>query len=208
MAQDAPFLMFSDLRKRSRSGACATAEPQEERKTMTDPPSRPGQRKPLDAGPFGLLIGSFGLHLAAEGKAAKTVRTYTDAVAWFAAAHLLSETTKTGWEQVDGRDVQCWLVYLLGRSTGGTPRFLRCSRPPGSGQGNWPGSGTPRMSPGAVTSTCGSVRSPSGARAAGSGSSGSATRLPGRWTGMSGSGQSTRRRTGPSCGSGWATADR
>ena len=29
------------------------------------------------------------LHLATEGEAAKTVRTYTEAVAWFAAAHLI-----------------------------------------------------------------------------------------------------------------------
>jgi hypothetical protein len=38
-------------------------------------------------------IGSFCLHLAAEGKAVKTVRTYTDAVAWFAAAHLIPCTS-------------------------------------------------------------------------------------------------------------------
>jgi hypothetical protein len=37
------------------------------------PPARPGA--PLDAGPFAPEIGSFRLHLAAEGKAAKTVRT-------------------------------------------------------------------------------------------------------------------------------------
>ena len=44
------------------------------------------RRKPLDAGPLQPEIGSFRLHLAAEGKAAKTLRTYTGAVAWFAAA--------------------------------------------------------------------------------------------------------------------------
>ena len=75
------FVKFSDLRKRSRADACATAEPQEERKTMTIPQPRPRRRKPLDAGPFAPEIGSFRLHLAAEGKAAKTVRTYTEAVA-------------------------------------------------------------------------------------------------------------------------------
>ena len=56
---------------------------------MTVPPPRPRRRKPLDAGPFAPEIGSFRLHLAAEGKAPKTVRTYTEAVAWFAAAHLI-----------------------------------------------------------------------------------------------------------------------
>jgi integrase/recombinase XerD len=55
------------------------------RKTMTVPQPRPGRRKPLDAGPFAPEIGSFRLHLAAEGKAPKTVRTYTEAVSWFAA---------------------------------------------------------------------------------------------------------------------------
>jgi hypothetical protein len=63
---------------------------------MTDPQPRSRQRKPLDAGPFAPLIGSFRLHLAAEAKAAKTVRTYTEAVAWFAAGHLLPGTGKTG----------------------------------------------------------------------------------------------------------------
>ena len=43
-------------------------------------------------------IGSFRLHLAAEGKAAKTVRTYTEAVAWFAAAHLIRRTSHTRWD--------------------------------------------------------------------------------------------------------------
>jgi len=42
------------------------------------------------------------------------VRTYTEAIAWFAAAHLLAGSGKTNWEQVDGQDVQRWMVYLLG----------------------------------------------------------------------------------------------
>ena len=115
MALSALIVKFSDLRKRSRADACATAEPQEERKTMTVPQPRPRRRKPLDAGPFAPEIGSFRLHLAAEGKAAKTVRTYTEAVAWFAAAHLIPRTSCTRWEQVSGHDVQRWLVHLLTR---------------------------------------------------------------------------------------------
>jgi site-specific recombinase XerD len=113
MALSALILKFSDLRKRSRADACVTAEPQEEGITMTVPPPRPRRRKPLDAGPFAPEIGSFRLHLAAEGKAAKTVRTYTEAVAWFAAAHLTPRTSCTGWERVSGHDVQRWLVHLL-----------------------------------------------------------------------------------------------
>ena len=115
MALSALIVKFSDLRKRSRPDACAPAEPQEERKTMTLPQPRPRRRKPLDAGPFAPEIGSFRLHLAAEGKAAKTVRTYTEAVAWFAAAHLIPRTSYARWEQVSGHDVQRWLVHLLTR---------------------------------------------------------------------------------------------
>ena len=82
---------------------------------MTVPQPRPRLRKPLDAGPFQPEIGSFRLHLAAEGKAAKTVRIYTEAVQWFAAAHLIPRTSRTRWEEVDRQDVQRWMVWLLGR---------------------------------------------------------------------------------------------
>jgi integrase/recombinase XerD len=78
-------------------------------------PPCPRHRKPLDAGPLAPEIGSFRLHLAAEGKAPKTVRTYTDAVAWFAAAHLIPHAGCTRWEQVSGHDVQRWLDHLLSR---------------------------------------------------------------------------------------------
>jgi hypothetical protein len=46
--------------------------------TAQEPRSR--QPKQLDAGTFGAEISSFALRLAAEGKAAKTIRTYTEAV--------------------------------------------------------------------------------------------------------------------------------
>jgi site-specific recombinase XerD len=36
-------------------------------------------------------------------------------VQWFAAAHLLEETGRTGWEQVNGQDVREWMVRLPGR---------------------------------------------------------------------------------------------
>jgi hypothetical protein len=65
------------------------------------PQPRSRQRKLLDAGPFAPEIGSFRLHLAAEGKAPKTVRTYTEAVAWFA-AHLIPRAGCTRWEEVTG----------------------------------------------------------------------------------------------------------
>ncbi len=76
--------------------------------------------KPLAAGAFQPEISSFRLALAAEAKAAKTVRMYTEAVQWFAAAHLIPRTWHTRWEQVDGQDIQHWMVWLLP-----VPRVLR-----------------------------------------------------------------------------------
>ncbi len=81
---------------------------------MAAPQSRYRQPKQLDAGDLRPEISSFGLHLAAEGKAARTIRTYIEAVAWFA-AHLLREAGRTGWEQAGKHDVQQWMVWLLGR---------------------------------------------------------------------------------------------
>jgi integrase/recombinase XerD len=67
----------------------------------------------MDARTLGTEIGSFRLHLAAEGKAPKTIRLYTEAVAWFAAVRLLGEAGKTSWEQADRQDVQEWMAWLL-----------------------------------------------------------------------------------------------
>ena len=47
----------------------------------------------------GMEIGSFRQHLAADGKVTKTIRLYTEAVAWSAAAPLIGEVRKTNWEQ-------------------------------------------------------------------------------------------------------------
>jgi Phage integrase, N-terminal SAM-like domain len=73
------------------------------------------QPKPLAAGVFQPEIGSFRLCLAAEGTSAKTVRMYNQAVQWFAAAHLIPQTSRTRWEQVSGQDIQRWMVWLLDR---------------------------------------------------------------------------------------------
>ena len=70
--------------------------------------------KKLQAGILQPEITSFRLHLKACGKADRTILTYTEAVRWFAVAHLLCETSKTRWEQVDTQDVQRWTVWLLG----------------------------------------------------------------------------------------------
>jgi site-specific recombinase XerC len=75
----------------------------------------PRQAKQLDAGAFQLEISSFALYLAAEGKSPRTIRTYTEAAAWSAAAHLRERSGRTSWEQAGKRDVQEWMVHLLGR---------------------------------------------------------------------------------------------
>jgi hypothetical protein len=83
--------------------------------TMAAPQARSRQPRQMDAGVLGAEIGSFRLHLAAEGKAPKTIRLYTEAVAWFAAARLLGQAGRTRWGQAGRRDVQEWMAWLLGR---------------------------------------------------------------------------------------------
>lgn len=61
-------------------------------------PRRRGSARLLDAGPLGADIASFRLHLAAEGKSARTVQGYTSAVRWFAAGYLLGPAGKTSWD--------------------------------------------------------------------------------------------------------------
>jgi integrase/recombinase XerD len=73
------------------------------------------QPKQLDAGIFQAEISSFALRLAAEGKAAKTIRTYTEAVQWFAVTGLLRRADRGNWEQVTRHDIQRWMSWLLGR---------------------------------------------------------------------------------------------
>ena len=81
---------------------------------MTAPRPRSRQPKRLDAGMFQAEISSFALRLAAEGKAAKTIRTYTEAVQWFAAAAACLPG-QASWEQVTGDDIQRWMTWLLDR---------------------------------------------------------------------------------------------
>jgi integrase/recombinase XerD len=82
---------------------------------MIAPRSVSWQPKLLDAGEFQPEISSFRLHLAAEGKAARTVRTYTEAVQWFAAAHLRLQSARSCWHEVRKHDVHEWMAWLLGR---------------------------------------------------------------------------------------------
>ena len=112
-----PHLPVPDhAQERRVAGRHTAADPADERKTMAGPRRSPRQPRPpglLDAGPLEPDIASFRLHLAAEGKAARTVQGYTSAVRWFAAGYLLGQAGKTSWDQVDARDIQHWMVQLL-----------------------------------------------------------------------------------------------
>ena len=50
----------------------------------TPKPIGRGFARNLDAGPFQPMIASFELHLRAEKKSPKTIRTYVDAARWLA----------------------------------------------------------------------------------------------------------------------------
>jgi hypothetical protein len=112
-----PHLPVPDhAQERRAAGRHTAADPADERKTMAGPRRSSRQPRPpglLDAGPLEPDIGSFRLHLAAEGKAARTVQGYTSAVRWFAAGYLLGPAGKTSWDQVDARDIQHWMLQLL-----------------------------------------------------------------------------------------------
>ena len=109
----------------------------------------PGQ---LDAGPLEPLIGSFALHLAAEGKAARTVAGYTSAVRWFVGGYLAVEPGKTSWEQVDAQDIQRWMTQLLHQYSSAYAsiqfralrQFFKWRAETKTSPTRWPGSGHPR----------------------------------------------------------------
>jgi site-specific recombinase XerD len=73
-----------------------------------------GFARNLDAGPFQPMVSSFDLHLRAEKKSPKTIRTYVEAAQWFAASYLIPAGL-SDWSDVKARHVQEWTVTLLGR---------------------------------------------------------------------------------------------
>jgi site-specific recombinase XerD len=75
--------------------------------------TRTREPKNLDAGPYAAAIRSFRLHLSAEGKSPKTVRTYVEAVQWFAATQLVPVGGRGDWSAVTAEDVKVWMVRLL-----------------------------------------------------------------------------------------------
>jgi site-specific recombinase XerD len=103
----------SAVPKSRESGGSLEPDAGHESKTMPLRERRKPRPRQLDAGPFSADIASFRLHLAAEGKSPKTIKVYTEAARYFAAAHLLTKTGKTRWEQVLAEDVQRWMVWML-----------------------------------------------------------------------------------------------
>ena len=60
------------------------------------------------------MVASFDLHLRAEKKSPKTIRTYLEAAQWFAAGYLVPAGL-SDWSDVRTRHVQEWTITLLGR---------------------------------------------------------------------------------------------
>jgi hypothetical protein len=75
-----------------------------------------GCERNLDAGPFQPMIGSFELHLRAEKKSLKTIRTYLEAAQWFAAEYLVP-VGLDDWADVKARHVQPSSAGGSGRSS-------------------------------------------------------------------------------------------
>jgi site-specific recombinase XerD len=104
----------SSLLQSRKSGGLPRADTGVEHETLPLRQRREHRPRQLNAGPFTADVASFRLHLAAENKAPGTIRIYTEAPLWFAAAYLLLETENTRWAQVNAQDVQRWVVWLLG----------------------------------------------------------------------------------------------
>ena len=115
MALEARWAPVSYPCKRYFPGAVSVPDTVVERKTIAATRRHSPVPRQLYPGPFEVEVDSFRLHLAGEGKAGRTLDTYTEAVRLFAAAHLLRETGKTSWEQVDRQDLQRWTVWLMGK---------------------------------------------------------------------------------------------
>jgi hypothetical protein len=114
MAVQADPYLSAYLRKPRIPDTVAAPNPGDQSKTMLPPRCRPRVPKDLDAGPLEAEVASFALHMAAEGKAPRTIGNYTEAVRWFAAACILTETGKCRWDEVDKADLRRWVVRLLG----------------------------------------------------------------------------------------------
>jgi site-specific recombinase XerD len=73
-----------------------------------------GIERNLNADVLQPIVSSFELHLRAEKKSPKTIRTYIEAAQWLAAEYLIPNGI-TDWADVRPRHIQEWTVTLLGR---------------------------------------------------------------------------------------------
>jgi len=73
-----------------------------------------GNPRNLDAGSFQPMVDSWDLHLRAEKKSPKTIRTYLEAAQWLAAEYLIPAGF-ADWDEVRAKHVQEWIIILLGR---------------------------------------------------------------------------------------------
>jgi hypothetical protein len=73
------FLPGGSVHESRNPGSMICRELPDERETTAVPGRRRRRPKHLDAGPLAADVASFGLHLAAGNKAAKTIRIYTEA---------------------------------------------------------------------------------------------------------------------------------
>ena len=78
-----PYLVACARRPRIPDAAAAS-DPGDQSKTFAVARRSPPRPKLLEAGPLEAEVRSFGLHLAAEQKAARTIRNYSESVRWFA----------------------------------------------------------------------------------------------------------------------------
>jgi hypothetical protein len=83
-----------------------------------------GFERNLDAGPLQPMIGSFELHLRAEKKSPKTIRTYIEAAQWLAAEYLIPNEIKF-WADVKTR-VHSQGLSRLDAGAGGCLSFSAC----------------------------------------------------------------------------------
>ena len=93
------------------------------------------QLKQRDVGMLQAEISSFLLHLAAGGKSAKTIRTYTGAVQWFAPDCLLP-AGRTAWAQADRHDIRAWMTCCWTATAAPTP--ATSTAPCSSSSDGWP----------------------------------------------------------------------
>jgi site-specific recombinase XerD len=73
-----------------------------------------GYQRNLDVGVLQPMVRSFELHLKAERKSPKTIRTYLEAALWMAAEYLIPNGI-TDWADVRARHVNEWTIWLLGQ---------------------------------------------------------------------------------------------